>query len=184
MSAPDTEKTMLVWDPLVRITHWLLVASVALAWLTSEGFGRWHDYIGYLALAVAAVRIGWGFTGTKYARFSQFVRSIRHTAAYAGSVIAGRQKRYLGHNPLAGWMALALLLMVLLTGATGWLYTTDAYWGVEWVEELHEASAYIMLFLIVLHIAGAIATSRHHRENLISGMMHGNKRPAGQDDIA
>jgi cytochrome b len=169
-----------IWDVVVRLTHWTLVASVALAWLTSEGFGRWHEYIGYLALAVAAVRIIWGFSGSRYARFSQFVRSVRHTLAYARSVIANKQRRYIGHNP----MAVALLISVLLTCATGWLYTTDQYWGVEWVEELHETMAWIMVVLIALHIIGAIATSRHHKENLVLSMVHGKKRAAGQDDIA
>lgn len=183
MSSPETG-TVKVWDPVVRLSHWLLVASVALAWITTEGYGRWHERTGYLALAVAVVRIFWGFTGPRYARFSQFLRSIRHTLAYARSVIASRQPRYLGHNPLAGWMALALLLMILLVTGTGVLYTTDTYWGVEWVEELHELLAYLMLPLIALHIIGAIATSRHHKENLVASMLHGIKRVAEQDDIA
>ena len=180
----DTGSTIRVWDIVVRLTHWLLVASVALAWFTSEGFGSWHDGIGYLALVVAAVRIIWGFAGSKYARFSQFIRSVRHTVTYSASVIAGKQKRYIGHNPLAGWMAVALLILVLLTGATGWLYTTDKYWGVEWVEELHGLMAWTMLALIVLHIIGAIATSLHHKENLVKAMMHGNKRIPKDGDVA
>jgi len=182
MSSPETG-SLKVWDPVVRLSHWLLVASVALAWFTTEGYGRWHERIGYLALAVAVVRIAWGLIGSRSARFSQFIRSIRHTYDYACSVVASRQPRYLGHNPLAGWMALALLLMILLVTGTGVLYTTDTYWGVEWVEELHEALAYLMLPLVALHIIGAIATSRQHQENLVAAMLHGNKRAAGQDDI-
>jgi cytochrome b len=178
----DTE-TIKVWDIVVRLSHWTLVAAIALAWFTSEGYGRWHEYIGYLALAVVFLRVLWGFTGTRYARFTQFIRSLPHTLAYARSVIAGRQPRYLGHNPLAGWMALVLLIMTLLTCVTGWLYTTDRFWGVEWMEELHEVLSYAMLPLIALHIIGAIATSRHHRENLIASMVHGRKHAAGRDDI-
>jgi cytochrome b len=183
MQPDDNAATIKVWDIVVRLLHWALVLCVALAWITSEGYGAWHDFTGYLALATALLRILWGFTGTPYARFSQFIRSIPHTLRYARSVIAGTQKRYLGHNPLAGWMALALLITTLLTGASGWLYTTDAYWGVEWVEKLHAATAYAMLVLIALHIIGAVATSLRHRENLVSSMFHGNKRAAGRDDI-
>jgi cytochrome b len=36
-------------------------------------------------------------------------------------------------------MIVALLAMVAGICLTGWLYTTDAYWGVEWVGKLHEA---------------------------------------------
>ena len=172
-----------VWDIIVRSSHWLLVACVALAWFTSEGFGVWHEYIGYTALVVVIIRICWGFTGTRYARFSQFVRSIPDTIIYARSVIQGVQKRYIGHNPLAGWMAVALLTMTVLVCTTGWLYTTDRFWGVEWVEDLHESCAWIMLALVAVHIIGAVATSRHHRENLVTAMLHGRKRPPGNEDI-
>ena len=180
----DTAATVKVWDIVVRASHWLLVACVALAWFTTEGFGIWHEYAGFAALTVAIIRICWGFSGPGYARFGQFVRSVPHTLDYARSVIKGVQKRYLGHNPLAGWMAVALLAMVVLVCATGWLYTTDAFWGVEWVEELHETCAWGMLGLVFIHVLGAAATSRHHRENLVTAMIHGRKRPAGDEDIA
>jgi len=183
-TSADPATAVSVWDIVVRTSHWLLVACVALAWFTSEGYGAWHEYVGYTALVVTIIRICWGFTGSKYARFSQFVRSVPDTIDYARSVIKGIQKRYVGHNPLAGWMAVALLTMVILTCATGWLYTTDSYWGVEWVEDLHETCAYIMLALIFIHLIGAIATSRHHRENLVSAMLHGKKRTAGDHDIS
>ena len=172
-----------VWDIVVRSSHWLLVVCVALAWFTSEGFGVWHEYIGYTALAVAIIRVTWGFTGTKYARFKQFVMPVPYTVSYARSVLKGLQKRYIGHNPLAGWMAVALLVMVILACSTGWLYTTDTYWGVEWVEDLHETCAWIMLVLVIIHILGAITTSRHHGENLVTSMIHGRKRPPRDEDI-
>lgn len=183
-TAGDTAATAKVWDIVVRVSHWLLVVCIALAWFTAEGFGVWHEYVGYTALAVVISRICWGFVGPGYARFGQFVRSIPHTLAYARSVINGVQKRYIGHNPLAGWMAVALLAMVVLVCTTGWLYTTDTFWGVEWVEELHETCAWIMLILVFIHILGAVFTSRHHGENLVASMIHGRKRPPGDEDIA
>jgi cytochrome b len=51
--------TLQVWDRVVRIGHWLLVASVLLAWFTRHGFGAWHEYIGYAALAIVAFRLAW-----------------------------------------------------------------------------------------------------------------------------
>lgn len=183
MISNDTVPTVKVWDVVVRITHWLLVAGVALAWYTSSGFGVWHDYIGYTVLAIVIVRVGWGFTGSKYARFSQFVRSVGYTARYAKNVVAGNQRRYIGHNPLAGWMAVALLTMVFLVCATGWLYTTDTYWGVEWVINMHTTLTYILFVLIALHILGAIFTSLHHGENLITAMIHGRKCGPRMEDI-
>jgi cytochrome b len=59
---------------------------------------------------------------------------------------------------------------------TGWLYTTDRYWGVEWVETLHGSLTDLLIVLVVLHIAGVAYTSWHHRENLVAAMLHGSKQ--------
>lgn len=63
-----------IWDPLVRVFHWSLALSVLLAWISAEGWGRWHEWIGYGTLALVAVRLAWGFVGSRYARFAAFVR--------------------------------------------------------------------------------------------------------------
>jgi cytochrome b len=165
-----------VWDALVRVLHWSLVLSVATAWLTRHTPGRWHEWLGYAALGIVALRTAWGFLGSRYARFSDFVKSGSETAAYARDVLAHREARYLGHNPLGGWMVLTLLVLVVLVGFTGWLYTTDKYWGVEWVEDTHETLSNILFLFVALHVAGVIFTSARHRENLVGAMLHGRKR--------
>ena len=178
-----TDTGVRVWDPLVRVFHWSLALSVLLAWISAEGWGRWHEWIGYGALALVAVRLIWGLVGSRYARFAAFVRGPAATLAYARSVLAHRDRRHLGHNPLGGWMIIALLVMVTLTGFTGWLYTTDAYWGVEWVEDVHEGCANTLFVLIGLHVAGVALTSWRHGENLAAAMLHGQKRQAGSNDM-
>lgn len=175
-SAGPPPPTVKVWDGLVRAGHWLLVASVAGAWLTREGGGRTHELIGYGSLAVLAVRLLWGFAGTRHARFADFVRGPATTLRYAVLVLHAREPRYLGHNPLGAWMILALVALVTATGASGWLYTTDRYWGVEWVERLHSVLADALLVLVALHVAGVLLASHRHRENLIAAMVHGRKR--------
>ena len=110
---------MPVWDLAVRILHWALVLTVAVAWLTRHSPGRWHEWIGYATLAIVAVRAVWGFIGSRYARFADFVRPVSMTAAYARDVLARREARFIGHNPLGGWMVVALLAMVALVGLDG-----------------------------------------------------------------
>ena len=178
MSAGDSQAggRIRVWDALVRVLHWSLVLSVATAWLTRHSPGRWHEWLGYAALAIVAARVAWGFLGSRYARFADFVRAGRVTSAYARDVLAHREARYLGHNPLGGWMVLALLVLVALVGFTGWLYTTDRYWGVEWVEDTHETLSNVLFLFVALHVAGVIFTSARHRENLVGAMLHGRKR--------
>ena len=175
---------MRVWDPYVRVLHWLLAIAVLLAWLTREGWGLWHDWLGYAALALAAARLPWGWFGPKHARFADFLYAPGHTLAYARSFLTPAAPRYLGHNPLGGWMIVALLAGVAATSVTGWLYTTDTYWGIEWVATLHEWCANVLLALAILHVAGVAAASLRHRENLVAAMIHGRKRAPGPDDIA
>jgi cytochrome b len=173
-----------VWDPLVRVVHWALAASIALAWFTRSGGGKWHEWIGYASLVLVVVRLAWGWRGSHYARFSQFVRSPGFTLRYGVQVLKGAAPRYLGHNPLGGWMILALLSDTALVGLSGWLYTTDAFWGVAWVERTHDVLAISLLALIALHVTGVIVTSLSHRENLAASMLHGRKRAPDAEDAS
>lgn len=173
---PSAAGTVRVWDPLVRVGHWLLAVSVLLAWLTRHSPGPWHEWIGYVSLLVVAVRIGWGWFGSRHARFPEFVKGPRATLSYASALVKRREPRTIGHNPLGGWMIVALLLTVVLTGASGWLYTTDRFWGVEWVERLHAGLTNLLIGLALLHVAGVLYASFSHRENLIAAMFHGRKK--------
>jgi cytochrome b len=173
-----------VWDPLVRAAHWLLVAAVAAAWLTRAGWGKWHEWIGYMTLGLIMLRVAWGWLGPRYARFSQFVRGPSATLKYAKRAAVRSEPRHVGHNPLGGWMIVALIVVTTLAGLSGWLYVTDAYWGDERVERLHDVLATLLLVLVALHIAGVLLASFRHRENLVGSMIHGRKRPPGSGDVA
>ena len=176
--------TVRVWDPLVRIIHWSLAIAVALGWATTiPALSGWHVEVGYAALALVVVRIVWGFVGPRTARFARFVRSPRATWAYAGDVVRGRARRHLGHNPLGAWMVLALFFCVAGLAATGWLYSTDAFWGDRTVEQIHLDFAWAIVALAALHVAGVIVTGLVQRENLVAAMLHGSKRDPAEGDV-
>jgi cytochrome b len=164
-----------IWDRPVRLLHWLLAASVAASWCTDESRLTVHLVAGYAALAVVAARLAWGVAGGATARFSGFVQRPAATWRYARQVWRGTEPRYLGHNPLGGWMVLALLGGVAATGITGWLYTTDAFWGLAWLDRLHRGLAWTVLGLVALHLGGVAVTSLRHRENLVRAMVTGRK---------
>jgi cytochrome b len=172
-----------VWDALVRIGHWSLVVCVAAAWFTRHDGGAWHEWTGYAAVAIVTARLIWGAVGTHYALFTQFVHGPHATIAYTRTVLRGDEPRHLGHNPLGAWMIVALIATIPLTGLSGWMYTTDRFWGVAWVGTAHEWLADGLLVLVSMHVAGVLFSSIRHRENLVAAMLHGKKRAADGGDV-
>lgn len=170
--------TVKVWDPFVRVFHWSLATLFVVAYATGDEIEKLHIAAGYAIGGLVALRIAWGFIGPRHARFSNFVYSPRAVLAYLRDVALLRAPRYLGHNPAGGAMIVALLVMLAATATTGFTMTTDAYWGVKWVKEVHEVCANLTVGLVVAHVVGVLVASFEHRENLIKAMITGRKRPA------
>jgi len=113
----------LVWDPLVRFGHWVLVVAFVVAYLSAEeeagGPDPLHVRGGYVVGVIVVLRVAWGFVGPRHARFSDFVRSPLVALAYVRDLLYGRARRYVGHSPAGGAMVIALLVCVSATVATG-----------------------------------------------------------------
>lgn len=164
-----------VWDPLVRLFHWTLVAAMATAFIAEDSMNI-HETAGYVALGLIGFRLVWGVVGPRHARFSDFVTRPRTVVEYVRSLFTGHPKRYVGHNPAGGLMIVLLLIGVLVAGGTGALMVTDRFWGVEWIEEVHEGAANAVLGLVIVHVAGVVVSSLLHGENLIRAMVTGRKK--------
>ncbi len=196
MNTSNTDKEVKVWDPLIRIFHWTLVIGFTVAYLTGDELTTIHIWSGYLIAGLLLVRLLWGFIGTKHARFRDFIYPPREVAAYLKSLVSGKSRRYLGHNPAGGVMVLLLLTsLVLTTGSglmmlqstqgslipppvsqSGWFADDDdEFEGGEVLEEVHEFFANLTLLLVILHIAGVVVSSRLHHENLVRAMITGKK---------
>jgi cytochrome b len=175
---------ILVWDWPVRVGHWLLVGAFALAWLTgdSEEWRLAHAFAGGTVIGVVLFRLLWGIVGTRHARFASFTRGPGSVHGYLRGLLAGRPAHTTGHNPAGGWAIVALLVLGLLAGASGWLVYQDI--GGHWLEELHEGLAKAMLALAVVHVAGVIVGSRLHGENLALAMLTGYKKGRPEEAIA
>ncbi|APE30699.1 cytochrome B [Halomonas aestuarii] len=186
MSGKTGSKRVRVWDPLVRIVHWSLVAGfLANYFLTEEG-ETWHQWIGYGVVALIGVRILWGFVGPWSARWRSFwptprrLRASLRSEESVGAGDAASDEPGITHTPLGAVMMLTLLALLLGLGTTGYMMEeTDLFWGVGWVEEAHELMANAILVLIPLHVIGAILESRKRQDNLIAGMLHGYHRHPG-----
>jgi cytochrome b len=188
-----------VWDPLVRIFHWTLVAAFAVAYFTDdEDLLFPHVWAGYVVIGLLLFRLIWGFAGTTHARFSDFLYAPAAVMSYLRHTYQGKAKRYLGHNPAGGWMVLLLLLMLALISITGlFLYGADGHGGPmagvmagtgkdteELLEDLHEFFANLAVFLVMIHIAGVVVSGVLHQENLVRAMVTGYKRAEGSERAA
>jgi cytochrome b len=178
MNTPPASRAerILVWDAPVRVMHWLLAASFAGAWLTAEA-ERWqlvHVTLGYTVAALVLLRIVWGLAGTRYARFTQFVRGPGAVLRYLRSLVTRRPEHHVGHNPAGALAIVGLLGLALATAAAG--VALDAGWGGHALEEVHEALASTALGLVALHVAAVVASSLLHGENLVAAMFSGRKR--------
>ncbi|MBS0245161.1 MAG: cytochrome b/b6 domain-containing protein [Proteobacteria bacterium] len=168
--------TVKVWDPLVRVFHWSLATLFLVAYATGDDVETVHIAAGYTIAGLVTFRVIWGLIGPAHARFSNFVRSPRETLTYLRDVALFRAPRYIGHNPAGGAMIVALLVMITGSCITGYLMTTDAYWGSKVLEGIHEAFANLTIGLVVFHVIGVLIASFEHRENLVKAMVTGRKR--------
>ena len=177
MAGRDGGDLVPVWDGFVRFYHWAQAALIAVCWLTSDDLKTVHQAAGLSIAALLALRIIWGLIGPGPARFTAFLHGPRAVLSYLAALRRGTEPRHLGHNPAGGVMVIALMLAVGATAFSGWLQTTDAFWGSDLMEDGHEALATLILGLVGLHLAGVALASLRHRENLVRAMLDGRKRP-------
>ena len=176
LPATPSGQPVKVWDGFVRLFHWSMVAIVALNLFILEEGDVAHRWLGYVAAGGVLARLVWGFVGSRYARFSDWFPTPARLRAHLSALRRGEPETHLGHNPLAGLMILTLLSLLLALALSGWLMGTDAYFGVEWVEELHEGLANGLQGLVALHVLAALLMGRKLRQPLILAMVTGYKK--------
>ena len=160
-----------VWDRFVRWHHWSLIGLLAVDGFVLDGSDAPHHWVGYAAAGLVGARLVWGVIGPSSARFVSFFPTPARIRAYVRTL----RQPMRGHNPIGAIMIMLLLTLVLALGVTGWLLGTDAYWGDETLETLHEALAYGLLGCAFIHVAGVLLVSWRTRVNLLRAMLTGYK---------
>jgi len=175
--------TVAVWDPFVRLFHWSLVTLFVCAFLTGDEIDWLHQWAGYAIAVLVGLRVIWGFIGPRHARFASFLRPPSEVLAFLRQSLRLGAPRHLGHNPAGGYMVIAMFGLLAYLSVTGMLLTTDAYWGAHVLKAAHEAGAYAMVGLVMLHLAGVALASVEHGENLVRAMVTGRKRSADRNNL-
>jgi cytochrome b len=177
------KQAIMVWDMPVRVFHWLLVICFAGAWLTSESerLQMIHYAFGYTACLLVLIRLVWGVIGTRYARFTQFLKGPKAVLGHFMAMLRGHPHHDVGHNPAGGLVMVALMLLILVIGFSGYLSVKELLG--DFAGEIHESVASLALAVVILHILAAIMMSLMERQNLVKSMVDGKKQGMPEQGI-
>ncbi len=209
-SGPSTKLTVKVWDLWVRFFHWLLVAFIALSYVTGEiggldftvpGTDRFisnmnvHVLSGVTILGLVIFRVVWGLTGSTTARFTNFIAGPAKTLTYVKTVFKGPSAFFAGHNPAGGAVVMIILLALLAQAGTGLFSQDDSFFATKGplaflvtdetskeVTGIHKRIwEYGLVTLIVLHIAANLFYWLVKKQDLIIAMITGHRKlPDGE----
>lgn len=196
MSIPSANAPARNWDPVVKLTHWSIVAAVlANGVFTQSGSGP-HIWVGLALAGMLALRLLWGLVGPAEARFSAFPPSPARALAHIRDIRAGRRREERSHNPLGALMVYAIwgtLGIIIATGiAMAHLPPRAAQQEARRVEqtqprapqheeegeekesplgEAHETAVNLLYGLIVLHLGGVMFETRRSGRGLVLAML-------------
>jgi cytochrome b561 len=162
--------TQTAWGPVARALHW----TVACAVIFSVGFGWWmthlaeragrlslyqfHSSIGYGVLLLLVLRLGWRLLDpappmpADTLRWERIAARTGHALLYLDSLAV----------IISGWLLTGTMRRPIEASLLGLVNVPVPALGREMhelLEETHEVLSYLLLALILVHVAGAL---RHH----------------------
>lgn len=184
MSAPARGRVR-IWDLPTRLFHWLLAGLVLAAWASGQFGGQpwleWHFRFGYAVLLLLVFRLFWGFAGDRYARFASFAPSMRAALGYLRS-----PRPWAGHSPLGALSVYALLIGTGVQVLTGLFASdgdfTEGPWAafvsessVKLASSIHRFNRWVLLALILMHLAAVAWHTMRRRDALVRAMVSGDR---------
>lgn len=192
--SPPTPLRRRVIDAPTRMFHWLFALCFAGAYLSadSERLRLIHVTLGYSMAGLLAFRVLYGLVGPRQARLSAlwgkltpglrfvgWLRSVVFPGTGAGAVTpAPLSVRQVPLVLMAAAIA-GLLVLVVPLSLSG--YATFNDWGGEWLAELHEATAELLLALVFVHLGLMSLMSLLRRKNQMTPMLTGHIEGKGPD---
>jgi cytochrome b len=186
----ETSVAVRVWDLPVRLFHWILALLFVAQVVTGKIGGAlmtWHAWMGYTILTLVIFRILWGFAGGVHARFASFMAGPAATLRFASLLFSRRPSPYIGHNPLGGWSAAAMIALLAAQAIAG-LFANDglAFDGPfarmvsidtsNRFARFHDWNAIALFILAGLHVAAVLFHWLVKKEDLVGAMFTGVKR--------
>ena len=192
-----------VWDLPTRLFHWVLALAVVGSVVTAKIGGNatvWHFRLGYLVLGLLLFRLVWGVVGGHWSRFATFVRGPGTVLRYLRGQIRTGEHLDVGHNPLGAGSVIALLTILAVQVGTGLIADdeiasvgplnrfVDTATGLAATAWHKTGGQWIIIGLVVLHIAAIVFYKVRHGKDLVGPMVRGDKQlaedaPASADDM-
>jgi len=186
-----------IWSLPTRVFHLLFALFILLAFLTDDDkLLNYHAIIGYSILILLVFRVCWGYFGPKYSLFKDFPANKNEAKEFLKNIFDDKQK-YIGHNPLASYVMITMLVVTFIVIVTGVLaygiqegkgiasFLNDSFFkNMKFFKEIHEFFANFLIFLIVAHLAG-IAVDRllHKKHETLNSIATGYKMTVEDESI-
>ena len=192
-----------VWDLPTRLFHWTLALCVIGSVISAKIGGNamaWHFRLGVLVMALLAFRVLWCLIGGRWSRFASFIYAPATLLRYLRGQARPDEHLDVGHNPLGSFSVFALLGFLALQVATGLVADDEiAYSGplnrfasaslVARASSWHkEYGQWLLIALVLLHVAAIGFYLVKKRQNLVRPMLSGDKplpsgTPASADGL-
>lgn len=191
-------KRVYVWTLPTRLFHWLFVSLILGAWIASQE-DRWldiHAAMGYALGALLVFRVMWGVMGPKYSRFGDFEFAPKALKEFLTGMFCPT-RRYIGHNPAASYVMVAMLITVALAVISGVLaygiqenrgilafLHTGLFREMDWFEEIHEFFVNLLWILIAAHVMGVLSDRVLHKaDRTLPSIIDGHKNIEGESAV-
>ncbi|QDF30397.1 cytochrome b/b6 domain-containing protein [Halarcobacter anaerophilus] len=182
-----------IWSLPTRVFHWSFVLLIVICYLTGDDKTILiHAISGYLLVVALLFRFGWGYVGPKYSKFKDFSLSFKKLKEFALNIFKRKTEDSLGHNPMASYVMVGILLVVTLIIITGCVtygsYEAKGFFGFlqkdKLYKHIHEFFANFLYFLIFLHLCGiAVDTLFHRKTKTLKSIFNGFKQSNKEENI-
>ncbi|RXJ86138.1 cytochrome b/b6 domain-containing protein [Arcobacter sp. CECT 8985] len=166
-----------IWTLPTRVFHWLFVVTILIAFLTDDDkLLFYHAIAGYCIFILLVFRFSWGFMGPKFSKFKDFDLNIKSMKTFIKSLFI-KNSEYLGHNPVASYIMIGMLIvttLIIITGAFTYgieekkglfsFLSTGVLKDFKSMDKIHEFFANLLLFLIGLHLTGVLLDKLLHKQ--------------------
>jgi cytochrome b len=179
-----------IWSISTRVFHALFALSIFIAFISAQEkqWLNFHVIIGYSILILLIFRLFWGIFGPKHSLFKDLSFGKKNIKEFLNHIFEEKTK-YAGHNPLASYVIISMLLVAFLAVISGSLafgiqegkgifsfLNTPLFKEMDFFGEIHEFFSTLFIALIVAHILGIFVDRLlHKKQETLNSIITGYK---------